>query len=483
MSESLYCRTCAGVSRLRMSQTGGALVPLISRLLTLAGIVVLTGLLPWLSGGDPALSLLRARSGEQEATAETLGAIRQSLGLDNGPWFALTHWLNGLLHGDAGVSWVSGLPVLPGMLQATGVSLTLMASSAGVAFILALLLCAGTMVRGLQGRTPRPAGFTAALFTALPEFLLASVLLIVGAVWLSLFPPYGWQGWHYAVLPSLALGIPAGGYLGRIYSDALCETFKENWLTTWSVLGIQRRHTALAVVCRTLPGVMPLTGLVLVSLTGGAVAVETVFAAIAAQLERIVAQLGAAAAARICGIGVAAPLSFGAWEELLRLPADAALAWSAIDIRARLQASTSLPVTFAKDTAAACVAELVAGRGRRLPNYLYLFIDTLTGGGLVLNGQPHAGRHGNAGAIGSMPMHAAVGGQGAAPDQLLSVASLLTLPRQRRRRQARRCWRQARQRPWRRLSSLPLQLLSSRPVHEPSSAGYRRARSRPGSVC
>ena len=36
MSESLYCRTCAGVSRLRMSQTGGALVPLISRLLTLA---------------------------------------------------------------------------------------------------------------------------------------------------------------------------------------------------------------------------------------------------------------------------------------------------------------------------------------------------------------------------------------------------------------------------------------------------------------
>lgn len=278
MSESLYCRTCAGVSRLRLSQTGGALVPLISRLLTLTGIVVLTGLLPWLSGSDPALSLLRARSGEQEATAETLGAIRQSLGLDNGPWFALTHWLSGLLNGDAGVSWVSGLPVLSGMLQATGVSLTLMASSASVAFTLALLLCAGTMVRGLQGRTPRPAGFTAALFTALPEFLLASVLLIVGAVWLSLFPPYGWQGWHYAVLPSLALGIPAGGYLGRIYSDALCETFKENWLTTWSVLGIQRRHTALAVICRTLPGVMPLTGLVLVSLTGGAVAVEKVFA-------------------------------------------------------------------------------------------------------------------------------------------------------------------------------------------------------------
>ncbi|MGV8927067.1 MAG: ABC transporter permease subunit [Ewingella sp.] len=278
MSESLYCRTCVGISRLRLNATREALIPLISRLLTLAAIVLLIGLLPWLSDTDPALSLLRARSGEQEATAETLNAIRLSLGLDQGPWHALAHWLAGLLRGDAGVSWVSGTPVLPGMLRATGVSLTLMASSALVALVSTLLLCAGTLHRGLQGRTPRPAGFLAALLTALPEFLLASLLLIIGAVWLPLFPPYGWLGWHYTVLPSLALGLPAGGYLGRIYSDALAGTFNESWLTTWSVLGIKRRHTALAVVTRSLPGVMPLTGLVLVSLTGGAIAVEKVFA-------------------------------------------------------------------------------------------------------------------------------------------------------------------------------------------------------------
>lgn len=278
MSESLYCRTCMAVSRVRMSQTGGAWIPLISRLLTLAAIVVLIGLLPWLSGSDPALTLLRAKSGEQEATAETLNAIRLTLGLDQGPWHALTHWLAGLLRGDAGISWVSGMPVLPGMLRATGVSLTLMAVSAGVAFLIALLLCAGTMIRGLQGGTARPAGFLAALLTALPEFLLASVLLITGAVWLKFFPPYGWSGWYYAVLPALALGIPAGGYLGRLYSDALSGVFNESWLTTWSVLGISRRHTALAIIRRALPGVMPLTGLVLVSLTGGAIAVEKVFA-------------------------------------------------------------------------------------------------------------------------------------------------------------------------------------------------------------
>lgn len=44
------------------------LLPLASRLFSLLGMIVLIGLMPWLSGRDPALSLLRARSGEQEAT-------------------------------------------------------------------------------------------------------------------------------------------------------------------------------------------------------------------------------------------------------------------------------------------------------------------------------------------------------------------------------------------------------------------------------
>ncbi|MEI7230246.1 ABC transporter permease subunit [Pectobacterium carotovorum] len=277
MSESLYCRTCATINQTQRPRYG-VLIPLFSRLLTLAGIVVLIGMLPWLSGQDPALALLRARSGEQEATAETLNAIRHSLGLDQGPLQLLLNWLTSLLHGDAGNSWVSGRPVLPGMLQAAGVSLTLMASSALVAFTLAAVLCAPTFRQGLRGQVHRSGGLFAALFTALPEFLLASFLLIVGAVWLQWFPPYGWLGLHYAVLPSLALGIPAGGYLGRIIADALSATFSENWLTTWSVSGVSRRHIALAVLKRTLPSVMPLVGLVLVSLTGGAIAVEKVFA-------------------------------------------------------------------------------------------------------------------------------------------------------------------------------------------------------------
>jgi predicted NBD/HSP70 family sugar kinase len=75
---------------------------------------------------------------------------------------------------------------------------------------------------------------------------------------------------------------------------------------------------------------------------------------------------------------------------------------------------------------AACVAELVAGRGRSIRSYLYVFVGTFIGGGLVLDSSVHAGLKGNAGALGSIPLELARG-HGPAPEQLLSAASLFNL--------------------------------------------------------
>jgi len=151
----------------------------------------------------------------------------------------------------------------------------------------------------------------------------------------------------------------------------------------------------------------------------------TLFDEIAAGLRRLRAALGPERERLLHGVGVAAPLSLGGWESLLGVGPEAAQAWARIDIRARVAALTELPVVFVKDTAAACVAELVAGRGRSMRSYLYVFIDTFIGGGLVLDSQLREGVHGNAGAVGSLALGAA-GGPGA-PRQLLSMASLFEL--------------------------------------------------------
>ena len=145
-----------------------------------------------------------------------------------------------------------------------------------------------------------------------------------------------------------------------------------------------------------------------------------VLPAIAQGLAQLETALGADWA-RVVGIGLTAPLFLHQWAELLGGQAAHALArWEQVDLQAQVQALTPLPVAFAKDTTAACVAELLQGHGQTLGSFLYVFVGTFVGGALVLAGHIMGGERGNAGAIGSLPMGLASHGK---PAQLLQSAS------------------------------------------------------------
>jgi predicted NBD/HSP70 family sugar kinase len=107
--------------------------------------------------------------------------------------------------------------------------------------------------------------------------------------------------------------------------------------------------------------------------------------------------------------------------------AHALARWEHIDLAAEVQRLTDLPVVFAKDTTAACVAELLQGQGRNVRSFLYVFVGTFVGGGLVLSGHIVNGQRGNAGAIGSLPVGLAkpdAKSKGSdMPPQLLQTAS------------------------------------------------------------
>ena len=154
---------------------------------------------------------------------------------------------------------------------------------------------------------------------------------------------------------------------------------------------------------------------------------DVLFAEIKRRLRELKATLPSKLRSRLYGVGVAAPLALEGWQTLLGVAPEQAAKWARIDIRERVQAMTDLPVELVKDTAAACVAELVAGRGRSIRSFLYIFVDTFIGGGLVIDSHLRAGFSGNAGAVGSMPLGQAEATGTAAPPQLLSVASLYRL--------------------------------------------------------
>ena len=85
-------------------------------------------------------------------------------------------------------------------------------------------------------------------------------------------------------------------------------------------------------------------------------------------------------------------------------------------------------MTLCNDATSACAAEFFFGEAWRHRDFLYFFLGSFVGGGLVLGGALYPGRTGNAGALGSMPV-APPGQAGAPPAQLIACASIYQLER------------------------------------------------------
>lgn len=250
----------------------------LGRFVAAAVVVLSVAALPWMSGSDPARTVLRARTGNDDPTAEQLVAVRDELHLADGPVRHLVGWLGGLLRGDAGDSWVSRTPVMPQVSSALGVSATLMAGALVVTVVVAAVLATRTLLLGLrdEGRSSRVAVVTAVL-AAVPKFALAAVLATVGGVWLRWFPSQGWSGPSSMVLPSLALGIPTGAVIGGLVEHALPATLHEPWVRTRRAFGLSDGGLARSALRRALSGVVPQLVPSVVALVGGAVAVEQIF--------------------------------------------------------------------------------------------------------------------------------------------------------------------------------------------------------------
>jgi predicted NBD/HSP70 family sugar kinase len=141
----------------------------------------------------------------------------------------------------------------------------------------------------------------------------------------------------------------------------------------------------------------------------------------------------AQAARRLAGLGVATPYNMGSWRRELDIPSATYAAWNDFPIAERLAAGTGLAVFHENDGTAAAVAELFQGHGRDLDDFLYVFIGTAIGGGVIINGHYYRGVRGNAGDIGLMPVprsRLATAPEPAGPlDVLLTRASISSLIR------------------------------------------------------
>lgn len=163
---------------------------------------------------------------------------------------------------------------------------------------------------------------------------------------------------------------------------------------------------------------------------------DRVFPIIEQDIATVTKKLSATQRERIVGIGVAAPYGLGGWQQEFGAPKRVMARWHKIDIHQRVAAGQDLPVWFSNDATAAAIAELEFGNTASFHHFLYVFVGTFVGGGVVLNGTLHTGPFDNAGAIGSMPVPAHYANDknaedhargGVAPVQLIRCASLYLL--------------------------------------------------------
>lgn len=139
-----------------------------------------------------------------------------------------------------------------------------------------------------------------------------------------------------------------------------------------------------------------------------------------AELE---AELTPAQRAAIAGVGIAAPFELWNWASEVGAPEGAMDAWRGFNLQAEVAERLPYPVYLQNDATSACGAELVFGIGPSYPDFVYFYIGSFIGGGVVLNSALFVGRTGTAGAIGPLPVRNKHG----ETRQLLEIASIFVL--------------------------------------------------------
>ncbi|WP_261903985.1 ABC transporter permease subunit [Vibrio fortis] len=256
----------------------GVCMPWLSRLASLSVVVVLVGLMPDIAGIDPSQAILRARAGAQQLmTPEALQAIRADLQLDRSAMERLWDWLALAVQGDLGVSWVDGSPVMQSVQSTAKTSLFLMVCALSMTLVFCLINVLFTIHRWQQNKLDTQHNSLSSMLVSLPEYVIASLLILVFAIWLGWFPPYGWTSTQNLWLPTLALALPASGLFSRLLNDSLIRVLDEPWVITWLSANISKFQILRFALWRALSNLIPQLAMIVIGLTGGAVAVEQIF--------------------------------------------------------------------------------------------------------------------------------------------------------------------------------------------------------------
>jgi peptide/nickel transport system permease protein len=247
-------------------------IPTLLAMLTV--IFVLVRLVP----GDPAIAIL----GDQ-ATEESLQALRSQLGLDKPIAVQYVDFLAQVLSGDLGRSMTSGRSVLDEVWQVLPYTLELTAAAMLIGTCFGLPL--GTWAALRRNAWPDYLGRIISLTgLSFPGFVSAILLLLAFAVQLRWLPVMSTAtddpARHLAnlVLPAFNLGIIMTAYITRVTRSSMLSVLSEDYIRTARAKGVGRGRLVMRHAVRNaLIPVVTVVGLYFGTLIGNSVLTEIVF--------------------------------------------------------------------------------------------------------------------------------------------------------------------------------------------------------------
>lgn len=250
----------------------------IGLIMTVVVLVLLTFFIVRLIPGDPAVS-----AAGSDATPAQVEVVRKQLGLDVPLPQQFINYVSGLLHGDLGQSFS-----LRGSV--TSVVFARLPFTAGIAFIaMALVLVVAVplgMAVGVATRGGRRRwldtifGFGTGLIAAIPSYVMATFLVLIFAITFTLFPP-AYSRVHPAtsfILPVLGLAIGPICIVARVVRRETSVVLEQDFMRTargWRLRGA--RLYAKYALPSLMTSTLTLSGLILTSMLGSAIIIETVF--------------------------------------------------------------------------------------------------------------------------------------------------------------------------------------------------------------
>jgi len=222
----------------------------------------------------------------QEATPETLAALRKEMGLDQPAFVQYLHWLQRLLTGDLGVSAAGGATIESLIGDRIGNTLFMTAMVSVIAVPISVLI--GLLAAMYAGGTiDRIVTSTTLGLVAVPEFMVAILFILFLSVQLNLLPAVsylsGTEGFldrlHALALPIATLITSNAAQMIRMTRAGVLNVMNAPYIEMAILKGVPRQRIILRhALLNAIGPIVNIIALNLAYLVGGVVVVETIFA-------------------------------------------------------------------------------------------------------------------------------------------------------------------------------------------------------------